>query len=329
MARCNWCWMEVAEDARFCRHCGTARQGSPHQTGLPELEEPATRRKPRIFHLWIFLPIIGLLLACAIFAPLLAPRDPDRQDLRQARTAPLSTSEFPLGSDHLGRDILSRLVYGARTTLFLVLASFSLSILIGVPAGIAAAFVGGARNSRILGAARALAIGSNWKSYALTVGGSYFFFFYFAILGGSSAAALVVWLGITGFPRVASMAWNMVVAIRTRTPAPAGRYDDGRIGRQNIRAMPSMILALAAAIMAHGVLATVVESIISFQGFGPEFNQYKSWGLMAAQGRNYLFSSWWMSWIPLACIVVTAVALHLVGRWLRDTLELRLPGVTK
>lgn len=260
------------------------------------------------------LIIIGLVAAVAILAPLIAPYDPVATDLR-ARLQP-SSWEHLLGTDQLGRDIFSRLLYGARLSLLLSLGAVALGAASGVAVGVVVGYVGGWLDSifmrfiDILLAFRLLLL-------AITI---------MAILGPSLMNTVIA-IGLSLFASFARLARAEALQAKTKEYVESARA----LGVGSTRIMfryllPNIIAPLI--ILATLTLGTAIlaESALSFLGLGPS-PPTPSWGLMVKEGLDQLRDAWWTSTIPGLAIFVIVLGFNLLGDGLRDTLDPRLRGV--
>lgn len=263
------------------------------------------------------LIIVVVFILVAVFAPQLAPHDPGRINLR-AKLLPLwfmegGTTEFPLGTDMLGRDILSRLIYGSRVSLVVGFASVLLSAGIGVTLGILAGFFGGRTDSII--------------SWVMNVQLSFPFvllalFIMSAVGGGITTLIFVLAIGV--WVRYGRIMRGQVLSVKENTYITAARSAGislPRILRRHV--FPNSfapIIVIASFTMAETILA---EAGLSFLGLGVD-PSIPSWGQMLADGRDYIQSAWWIALIPGLAISATVLGINLLGDWLRDFLDPRL-----
>lgn len=260
------------------------------------------------------LIIIGFVVSVAIVAPLIAPYDPVSTDLR-SRLQPASW-EHLLGTDQLGRDILSRLLYGARLSLLLSLGAVALGAASGVAVGLVVGYFGGWLDSifmrfiDILLAFRLLLL-------AITI---------MAILGPSLTNTVIA-IGLSLFASFARLARAEALQAKTKEYVESARA----LGVGSTRIMfryllPNIIAPLI--ILATLTLGTAIlaESALSFLGLGPS-PPTPSWGLMVKEGLDQLRDAWWTSTIPGLAIFVIVLGFNLLGDGLRDTLDPRLRGV--
>lgn len=261
--------------------------------------------------------IVILVVLMAVFAQQLAPHDPQRINLR-AKTLPLwfmegGTSEYPLGTDKLGRDILSRLIFGSRISLLVGFASVLLGAGIGTFLGLISGFFGGRVDSII--------------SWLMNVQLSFPFvllaLFIMAATGGG-LATLVVVLAIGVWVRYGRVMRGQVLSVKENTyviAAKSAGVSLGRIlGRHVLPNSFSPIIVIASFTMAETILA---EAGLSFLGLGVD-PSVPSWGQMLSDGRDHIQSAWWIALIPGLSISLTVLGINLFGDWLRDYLDPRM-----
>lgn len=260
------------------------------------------------------LLIIGLVVTVALIAPLIAPYDPVATDLR-SRLQPASW-EHLLGTDQLGRDIFSRLLYGARLSLLLSLGAVALGAASGVAVGVVVGYVGGwldnifMRFIDILLAFRLLLL-------AITI---------MAILGPSLVNTVIA-IGLSLFASFARLARAEALQAKSKEYVESARALGVGSARIMFRyVLPNIIAPLI--ILATLTLGTAIlaESALSFLGLGPS-PPTPSWGLMVKEGLDQLRDAWWTSTIPGLAIFVIVLGFNLLGDGLRDTLDPRLRGV--
>lgn len=261
--------------------------------------------------------LVGTLLVLAIFAPLIAPHDPMEFNLRARRLPPVwlgGEATYPLGTDQLGRDLLSRLIFGSRVSLIVGGGGVMVSLLVGVSLGMISGFAGGmvdAVISRIIDTFMAIP----FIVLALAVVG---------ILGpgsGDSLLILIIVLGMTGWVTFARVVRAEVLSVKELEYVEAVRA----LGVRRVSILLKHVLPnISASIIVLGTLqvATVIiaESSLSFLGLGVQPPSV-TWGTMLADGRDYLATSWWLATFPGIAITLTALGMILLGDWLRDVLD--------
>ncbi len=269
---------------------------------------------PRFLHTRTGPVAAGALLAivaASVLAPLLAPHDPLRQYL--AHTLEPPGRQFLLGTDELGRDQLSRLLYGGRVTVLVAFVSVGLSVAVGVPAGMLSGVVGGRVDVWLMHIANALL---SFPSILLA--------FVIAALIGPSAAVVVLAVGVVFAPRLARFARAQTMVVREALFVEAARALGVSPGRLIFR---HILPNIAAPVLVEASLqvgyAVLVESSMSFLGAGIQ-PPYPSWGLMIKGGFGYMDSAPWIAVIPGLAILVLALCANQLGDALRDAFDPRL-----
>jgi peptide/nickel transport system permease protein len=253
----------------------------------------------------------------AVFAEYFAPHEPNRQRLI-ARFKPPFWAEggsmtYPLGTDNVGRDIWSRIIHGSRISLIVGICAVGVSMLIGVTLGLASGFWGGRIDATIMALVDImLAFPQLILAFAMV-----------AVLGPGIGNIILV-LGLTGWERYARVVRAEVLALREREFVQAARA----VGVSNLKIvfghiMPntfSSVIVMATLQTAQAILA---EAALSFLGLGTG-RTYPSWGQMISLGRDYLSIAWWLSTFPGLAILLTVLAINLVGDRIRDVLDPRV-----
>lgn len=255
------------------------------------------------------------LVATAILAPLIAPFDPGDQVLTRRLLPPCwepsGVPEHILGTDALGRDILSRIIYGSRVSLIVGFSAVLVRGIIGVGLGLVSGYYGGKLDSVIMRFAD-IQLAVPFLLLAIAV---------MSIVGPGLQNVIVV-LGITGWMIYGRLARSEIIVLREMEFIQAARL----LGASNMRIMLKHLLPN---IMASTIILStlevarliIAEASLSFLGLGVPID-IPSWGGMVAQGRNYLASGyWWLSIFPGLAIVLIALGVNLFGDWLRDTLD--------
>jgi len=269
-----------------------------------------------------FRAVFGLIvLLCmggaAVFAPQIAPWDPARQMLMKRLRPPMwearGLREHPLGTDHLGRDILSRILYGGRISLGVGLSAVSLSCLIGVTLGLLAGFHGGRTDAFIMRVVDVfLAI-----PYILLAMGVVF------ALGPSLLNVILV-MAVTRWVQFARIVRADVLSIREREFVSGARARGSRSLRLLLRhVLPNALTPIIVVATLELAFMIIYESALSFLGLGVQ-PPTPTWGWMLSDGRNYVATAWWLATFPGLAIMLTVLAVNLLGDWLRDTLDPRL-----
>ena len=276
----------------------------------------ATRRRlsfRAVFGLTVLLCMGG----AALLAPQIAPWDPGRQMLLKRLRPPMwearGLREHPLGTDHLGRDILSRILYGGRISLGVGLSAVTLSCLIGVTLGLLAGFHGGRTDALIMRVVDVfLAI-----PYILLAMGVVF------ALGPSLLNVILV-MAVTRWVQFARIVRADVLSIREREFVSGARARGSRSARLLLRhVLPNALTPIIVVATLELAFMIIYESALSFLGLGVQ-PPTPTWGWMLSDGRNYVATAWWLATFPGLAIMLTVLAVNLLGDWLRDTLDPRL-----
>ncbi|MGD9864564.1 MAG: ABC transporter permease [Pseudodonghicola sp.] len=254
--------------------------------------------------------VLALLALVAIFAPLLAPHDPYAQSLMARMQPPVflgGSWDHPLGTDHLGRDYLSRLIYGARVSLLIGLVAATISGVIGTAMGVSAGYFGG-RVDALVTFLINVRLAMPVVLVALAV---------VAILGGSLSVVIGV-LGLLLWDRFAVVMRASTLQVRQREYVAAARAMGASVPRILLsEIMPNIannLIVVVTLEMAHAIL---LEAALSFLGLGVQ-PPTPSWGLMVSEGKNMMLFEPWMVLIPGAVLFVLVLAINLMGDGLRD-----------
>lgn len=256
--------------------------------------------------------IFLVLVMVALLAPWIAPYDVAKQDLVNTLLPPFSEGHL-LGTDDLGRDILSRLMGGARVSLFIGIVTALLSVAIGVPLGLISGFYAG-RVDMVLGRIFDAVLGIPSLLMALGL----------AAVFGPSLPVIVVSLGAVWWASYARIVRSEALSLSQTQFVEAARAsgcNDGRIlFRYLLPNVIPIVLALAPLTIASGIL---VEASLSFLGVGVR-PPTPTWGAMLSVGRNFVRSAWWLATLPGLAIVITILSLNLLGDGLRDRFDPKL-----
>jgi peptide/nickel transport system permease protein len=247
----------------------------------------------------------------AVAAPLLAPYDPLKQDLVNARTAP--SVEHVLGTDDLGRDVLARVIYGARVSLIAGLASVAIGVVFGSLLGLTAGFARGKLDSMVMRLVDAV-LAFPGLVLALALG---------AVMG-AGLLGVVIALGVVYTPTFARLVRGQVLTVREREFVHAARVLGAPawmiVARHILPNVATPIVVQASLSIAFAILA---EASLSFLGLGVP-PPAPSWGGMINQGRGYLQQAPWIVFGPGAALFVTVLGLNFVGDAIRDALDPRI-----
>ncbi len=258
----------------------------------------------------LFVALVGL----AVFAPWVAPHSPSEQDLRARLKPPAwiegSLEAHPLGTDHLGRDMLSRMVHGTRISLSVSITAVIIASVIGVMLGLVSGYLGGRFDFLMM---RLVDLQLSIPVLLLAI-------ILAAVLRPSPQTVILV-LVISGWPAYARLVRSQVMSLREREFVLAAVA----LGTGNLRILAkhvlpnvnNVILVMATVQVAQFIIA---ESTLSFLGLGI-LPPTPSWGGMINEGRDYVWSAWWIQTLPGVLIVLCVSAIGLIGDWLRDVTD--------
>ncbi|HET9854033.1 MAG TPA: ABC transporter permease [Methylomirabilota bacterium] len=279
---------------------------------------PARRRRVP----WLVvagLGFVGLLIVVALAAPLIAPQDPTRQALRGRLGAPTLNGAdgraHLLGTDHLGRDVLSRVIYGSQVSLLVGFSAVIVGGVLGSAAGILAGFSRGRLDAIIMTVADAQLA---FPFILLAIG-------IIAVLG-PSFQTLVVVIGLSGWVSYARILRSQVLVVRSREFVESIHALGGSLARIVLRhVLPNVLSSIVVIATLELARAIVLEATLSFLGLGIQ-PPTPSWGGMVHEGREYLDSAWWISTFPGIVLMITSIVVSRTGDWLRDVLDPTLRG---
>ncbi len=264
------------------------------------------------------LPVAIILLAfivAALAAPWIAPLDPARQSLLARLRAPGTTVggiTYWLGSDELGRDLLSRVIYGARASLTVALLSVIVSGAFGTALGVLAGYFRGWTEVAIM---RAVDIMLSIPAILLAI-------ITVAVLG-PGFFNLVIVLGFTRWPRYTRVAYAQTLSVSTRPFITASRLAGARPLRILARhVLPNILAPLIVVATLEFGLMVLFEAGLSFLGLGIQ-PPTPSWGSIMSVGRNYVATAWWIATFPGICLFLLVLSVNLVGDFLRDRFDPR------
>jgi len=255
--------------------------------------------------------IILSLAVVAIIAPLVAPFHPDQQDVLH-RLEPPSRNHL-LGTDDLGRDLLSRIIYGTRVSLLVGFVAIGIAIVIGSILGLLSGYFGGWLDTVIM---RLVDIMLCFPTFFLIL-------MVIAFLEPNIWNVMAV-IGLTGWPGLTRLVRGECLSVREREFVQAARV----LGLSNMRVMFVHLLPnVMAPILVTATLgiggAILTESALSFLGLGVQ-PPTASWGNILTAGKDYITMAWWLSLYPGLAILVTVLAYNLLGEGLRDVLDPRM-----
>jgi len=258
------------------------------------------------------LVIVGLALLCAILAPVISPYDPIKGDIANQYVKPPS-SEHPFGTDDVGRDVMSRVIYGAQISLKIAILAEALGVALGTVIGLFTGYYGGWLDTLIM---RFVDIFMAFPLLIIAIA-------LVAALGPSEtniliALALVIW------PFVTRLVRSQVLASRESEYVAAARI----VGVSDVGIMFRHILPnILTPLVVYATLGTaniiLQEAALSFLGLGSAEQSTPSWGKMLNESRAFIRSAWWMPFYPGLAILLTVLGFNLLGDGLRDALDVR------
>lgn len=278
------------------------------KNGLYQL---AFKRLQRNRRAMVGFVIIIIILFLAIFAPLIAPYGYDQQDPSATLIAPCF--KHLCGTDQYGRDIFSRLLFGAKSSLVIGLISVSIAAVLGVIIGAIAGFYGGRTDMIIM---RLLDIFSSTPALLLAITIS-------ASMGTGMLNAMIA-IGISTMPGYARLIRGSILSIRDSEFIEAARLATARNGRIIFKHIIPNCLSPIIVQMTMGFAGAILMAAgMSFLGLGAQ-PPSPEWGAMITAGRNYLRQAWWLATFPGLAIMLTVVSFNLLGDGIRDALDPRL-----
>ena len=285
----------------------TSLAQSRHMRLLRELVEVFNKNKTS----WIGLVILLAMTVVAVLAPLLAPYNPVEQHILDRLHPP--SAEYLLGTDHYGRDILSRVIWGSRISLIIGVSSIVLGMIVGGAFGLVAGYKGGLTDNIIM---RVMDVFMSFPTLIMGL-------LIVAVLG-ASLFNLIVAIALTVVPRFARIARAPTVTVKQRDFVEAARamgFSDIRIMLVHI--LPNILGEIM--VMASLWIATAVriEASLSFIGLGVK-PPTATWGGMIREGFGFILDAPWMSIYPGAVILITVFAFNMLGDGLRDAMDPKL-----
>lgn len=262
---------------------------------------------------WVPIFIMLVVVFFALFAPFVAPHDPTDIDMPNRKLAPGQDWTFPLGTDRLGRDMLSRLIYGARTSAFISLVALGAGAVVGTTLGLISGYAGRWVDTVIMRATDA-AMGFPTILAAMII----------VTILGAGMGNIILAIAVTVWARFSRMIRGEVLQVRNRDFVLAARITGVSpatiIWRHIFPNVVNTLLIILTLLVGQTIL---LEASLSFLGLGLAPGS-PAWGLMVAEGRDFLVSMWWLSLLPGLVITMVVMAFNFFGDWLRDTLDPKL-----
>ena len=277
---------------------------------------PAIRRRQAGKWLrWWPVALIALFVLAAVLAPFIAPYDPNSQNLIGRLKPPGTTSRafhYWLGSDELGRDLLSRIIFGARASLLVAFASVLLSGTFGVVVGMIAGYRRGFAELAIM---RVVDVFLSIPAILLAI-------ITVAVLGPSLVNVIVV-LALTRWPRYARVAYGQTLSVANMPYVKLSALMGASVFRVlGVHILPNIIGAVSVVATLEFGLMVLFEAGLSFLGLGVQ-PPTASWGAMLSTGRNYIANAWWVATFPGLSLFLLVLAVNLIGDTVRDRLDPR------
>jgi peptide/nickel transport system permease protein len=295
----------------------TDRVVVPHAAAMASgPEHESWSRRIRRLPLFSFA-ILAIIVLAAVFAEFLAPRSPYAMSLPRSFMPPFwmdgGELGYPFGTDDLGRDVLSRMIFGARISLLVGLASLVIGGGIGTTLGVIAGYFGGWVDDLIMRTCDA------FLSFPIIL-----FALVLAVGLGSGIGVIILAVVLVIWARFARMARGEVLAWKRRDFVLYAQM----IGLPNMRVivrhlLPNILNTMVVLFTLQIAWVILVEAVLSFLGAGIP-PPTPSWGSMIAQGREHITRAWWLSTLPGLAIVFTCLALNLFGDWLQQRLDPRM-----
>ena len=266
---------------------------------------------------WFSLAILGALVVAAVFAAFLAPQSPTDGDITAKLIPPMwmerGSAEHPLGTDRFGRDVLSRIIYGSRISLMVSLMAIVVSGTLGTLVGLISGYRGGLTDVILM---RLTDIALSLPTILIAV--------VLVAVSEPSFRNVILVIALLLWPRFARQVRGETLGIKEQDfvalAVVAGRSSAWIIARHILPNVTPTLLVISTLQVGYVIL---LEGTLSFLGVGvPPPNP--AWGLMIADGRGFLATAWWITLFPGLAMLLTVLAVNLMGDWLRDHLDPRL-----
>ena len=272
------------------------------------------RRQVRGYRLpWLPIFVFVAMMVCAAFAPWLAPHETDTLNILNKNISPGETTEHLLGTDTLGRDILSRMIFGARTTVLISLAALLTGGVVGTVLGLVSGYIGGWTDTIIMRITDA-ALGFPTILVALVI----------AVIVGKGTDVIILAVALTVWARFARMIRGDVLAVKVldfvTVAKISGVSTPVLIWRHIFPNVVNTLMVITSLLVGQVIL---LEAALSFLGLGLAPGA-PSWGIMVSEGKDVILDVWWLSLFPGVAITIVVLAFNFFGDWLRDTLDPKL-----
>ena len=273
-----------------------------------------------IFRRWPILPLIvlAMLIITGLFAPWIAPNDPLAQDLTLRNNPPFwdaeeGTTSRLLGADHVGRDVLSRVIHGARISLMVVSVSLSTGLFIGTTLGLIAGYAGGIVDEIIM---RLVDV---WLALPFIL-----IALVAVVVFGASLGLVIVLLALFTWPSFVRYVRAEVLSLKERDYVALAKVSGASTTRIILRhILPGVMNTIIVITTLRVGQLILTEATLSFIGAGIP-SPTPAWGVIVAEGRSYVTIAWWSSLLPGLAIFMVVMSLNFLGDWMRDRLDPRL-----
>lgn len=290
-------------------------------TGSPEfaMEGGRIAKAYQSFRRWPFIPvaIAVLLVVVAIFAELVAPHDPLEGDTYDRNEPPVwaeeGSPEFLLGTDHIGRDVLSRMIFGARVSLIVAVTVLIAGAALGTLVGLVAGYMGGLVDEALMRLVD-FVFALPFIVVALVA----------SVVWGASLELVIILLSLFTWAPFARQVRAESLQLKTMDYVALARVAGASGFRITVRhILPGVVntVMVLSSLQVGSLILT--ESVLSFLGVGIPPPQ-PSWGSMVSEGRQYISTAWWISFFPGFAILLIVFSMNFFGDWLRDKLDPRL-----
>ena len=269
---------------------------------------------------WVSVVIITVMVLGALAAPLIAPHSPTEQSLPEKLLPPAWEAgggrNHLLGTDVLGRDVLSRLIYGARVSLIVAAVALLAGGGIGLMVGIVSGYLGGRVDSFLM---RVVDATLTFPTILIAL--------LLAVSLGPGLRTIAIAITVLIWARFARVVRGEVLAVKARDFVALARvHGCSHLRIMVVHIVPNVLNTFMVLLTLHIGFVIIVEASLSFLGAGIP-PPTPSWGQMVADGRSHIASAWWLSVVPGAAIMLVVLAFNLFGDWLRDWLDPRLRQV--
>ncbi|MBT6138421.1 MAG: ABC transporter permease [Rhodospirillaceae bacterium] len=284
-----------------------------------ETETPPSLRRPGFMSVvksdkkaLVGLIVLAIFLATAILAPLISPYDPNDMDFEMMEAPSMV---HPLGTDDLGRDLLSRIIHGTQISLFVGISTVAISLFFGVALGVAAGYYGGWLDNIIM---RYIDLQWAFPNFIIAV--------YLVAVFGSGLLNVIIAISLAFLDDFARIARGMVLVIKEEQYVAAART----VGTSDFCIMwrhiaPNAVAPIIVQATVSISYAILGEASLSFLGLGVEVDT-PTWGLILAEGRSFISRAWWLGVFPGVAIMLTVLSINFLGDGLRDYLDVRETG---